>query len=99
MAFSLNFYNQNRLAVRDYEVPVSGARMAFIQARSDLPRPFLHETRAYWRSRTEGDFSVKLVRGDHWEMLETDELKIVKMVILQELDAIATASELEAAHG
>jgi amino acid adenylation domain-containing protein len=94
-----NVYNQNRLAVRDYEVPVSGARMAFIQARSDLPRPFLHETRAYWRSRTEGDFSVKLVRGDHWEMLETDELKIVKMVILQELDAIATASELEAAHG
>ncbi|WP_027835366.1 non-ribosomal peptide synthetase [Maritalea myrionectae] len=94
-----NVYNQNRLAVRDYEVPVSGARMAFIQARSDLPRPFLHETRAYWRSRTDGEFSVKLVRGDHWEMLESDELKIVKNVMLKELDAIAPASELEVANG
>jgi amino acid adenylation domain-containing protein len=94
-----NVYNQNRLAVRDYEVPVSSARLAFIQARSDLPRPFLHETRAYWRSRTTGDFSVKLVRGDHWDMLETDELKIVKRVILAELDAIAPVSELEVANG
>lgn len=86
-------YNHNRLTVRDYDVPVSAARIAFIQALSDLPRSFLHEVRRYWKSRTTGAFSTRLVRGDHWEMLETAELETVKTVILAELSAIGGAVE------
>jgi amino acid adenylation domain-containing protein len=84
-----NVYNHNRLTVRDYEVPVSGARTAFVQARSDVPRVYLHEARAYWKSRTTGAFRARLVRGDHWDMLETTELETVRNVIAAELDALS----------
>ncbi len=81
-------YNQNRLAVRDYAVPPTDARLAYIQALSDLPRSYLRESRKYWKSRTNSNFAVNLVRGDHWEMLETDELETVKTVIMNELAAL-----------
>ncbi|MGJ8628725.1 MAG: amino acid adenylation domain-containing protein [Sulfitobacter sp.] len=83
-----NVYNHNRLTVRDYDVPPSAARLAFVQARSDLPRFYLHKARQYWKSRGTGPFRAKLVRGDHWDMLETAELETVKKVIDTELCAL-----------
>ena len=90
-----NVYNHNRLTVRDYEVPVSGARLAYVQALSDLPRSYLHQSRRYWNSRTRGPFSACLVRGDHWEMLETEELKTVQRVVLSEFAAMGVSTQTE----
>ncbi|QUJ76789.1 amino acid adenylation domain-containing protein [Sulfitobacter albidus] len=86
-------YNHNRLSVRDYDVPLSAARTVFIQALSDLPRSFLHEVRRYWRGRTTGDLTARLVRGDHWDMLETQELRIVTRLITRETDRLTGAPE------
>ena len=45
--------------------------------------------------RVRGGFLVKLVHGDHWEMLETDEVRRVSALLRRELatlsDATATA--------
>jgi thioesterase domain-containing protein len=76
-------YNHNRLCVRDYAVPSTGAQTVFLQARSDLSRPVLHETRRFWRARAKGGLDVRLVRGDHWDMLETEELARVRAAVLR----------------
>lgn len=86
-------YNHNRLCMRDYEVPITKARTVFIQAHSELPRPELHKMRRYWKSRTAGEYLARLVRGDHWDMLETDELKIVRQIIMQEISRFSLTSE------
>ena len=83
-----NVYNHNRLAVRDYAVPISGARTVFIQALSDLPRTFLHDVRRYWKGRTTKDLTARLVRGDHWDMLETRELQTVTRMITREISSL-----------
>ncbi|WP_422377766.1 amino acid adenylation domain-containing protein [Roseibium sp.] len=86
-------YNQNRLSVREYEVPPTKARTVFIQAVSDLPRPALHETRRFWKRRALGGLSVRLVRGDHWDMLETEELETVRQAVLTEASILEGADE------
>ncbi|MEP5761235.1 MAG: amino acid adenylation domain-containing protein [Litoreibacter sp.] len=88
-----NVYNHNRLSVRDYAVPVSAARTIFIQALSDLPRPFLHEVRRYWQGRTTNDLLSRLVRGDHWEMLESQELETVERLIAGEISFLSRLSK------
>ena len=88
-------YNHNRLTMRDYVAPPCPLRVVLVQAMGGRDRPFLREARGYWQRRVRGGFLVKLVHGDHWEMLETDEVRRVSALLRRELatlsDATATA--------
>ncbi|MBA2672238.1 amino acid adenylation domain-containing protein [Ramlibacter sp.] len=81
-------YNHNRMTVRDYECPPQPGRVVLVQALGGRDRPFLREIRGFWRRHAQGSFLVKLVHGDHWEMLETAEVQRVGKTIRQELRRI-----------
>ncbi|HYD78355.1 MAG TPA: amino acid adenylation domain-containing protein [Paucimonas sp.] len=80
-----NIYNHNRACVRDYEVPASAARLVLVQAIGGRDRPFLREGSAFWRRRALGTWRMELVRGDHWELLETAEVMRVSRLLRREL--------------
>ena len=78
-------YNHNRMTRRHYQVPDTQARVVLIQAMGGRDRNFLREGRAFWRRRAQAGLRVRLVHGDHWEMLETAEVKRVDRTLRQEL--------------
>ncbi|MET1077653.1 MAG: amino acid adenylation domain-containing protein [Pseudomonas sp.] len=78
-------YNHNRLCVATYACPPAAGRIVLVQAQEGRPRAALHELRRFWRRRAAGGYRVKLVRGDHWDMLETAEVLRVGKTIQQEL--------------
>ncbi|MES2936896.1 MAG: amino acid adenylation domain-containing protein [Pseudomonadota bacterium] len=84
-------YNHNRMSVRDYECPPQPGRVVLVQALGGRDRPFLREIRRFWRRRAQGAFLVKLVHGDHWEMLETAEVVRVGKTIRDEMCRFARA--------
>jgi amino acid adenylation domain-containing protein len=83
-------YNHNRLTVGDYDFPDLPGRLVFVQARSGLTRAELKDQRRFWRERTRGDYLTKLVKGDHWEMLENEE--IFRVARLMEREALRMAT-------
>jgi len=81
-----HIYNHNRLSMRDYLTPPSQARLVLVQAMGGRDKAFWREARAFWRRRAAGgQFLVKLVHGDHWEMLETAEVLRVSALLQSEL--------------
>ncbi|MDK2126025.1 non-ribosomal peptide synthetase [Parachitinimonas caeni] len=91
-----HIYNHNRLTMRDYLTPPTAARLVLIQAMGGRDRPFWREARAFWRRRAQAGFLVKLVHGDHWEMLETAEVLRVAKVLRGELARLARQQAREA---
>lgn len=84
-------YNHNRLTVGDYDFPDLPGRLVFVQARSGLTRNELKDQRRFWRERTQGDYLTKLVKGDHWEMLENEEIFRVALLMEREAQRMAAA--------
>lgn len=91
----LNVYNHHRVTARDYDVPVSPARVVLMQATavedSDGEDGIgaAERLRAFWRDRARGEFTVEPVACGHWDMLESDELPRVAAVLTAELDRLA----------
>ncbi|KZL01846.1 Dimodular nonribosomal peptide synthase [Pseudovibrio sp. Ad5] len=77
-------YNHNRACVPDYDCQPLDARVVFIQALGSLNKGFLHQLRQFWIERATGGFMTRLVRGDHWELLESEEIQRVKKAISYE---------------
>ncbi|HEV7369245.1 amino acid adenylation domain-containing protein [Arenibaculum sp.] len=87
-----NVYNHNRMTVADYECPSQTGRVVLVQAQEGRDRAFLHELRRFWRRRAGGGFLATLVRGDHWEMLETAEVLRVSRTIRRELQHLGAGA-------
>ncbi|SFU05520.1 amino acid adenylation domain-containing protein [Pseudovibrio denitrificans] len=77
-------YNHNRSCVPSYECQPLEVRVVFVQALGSLNKDFLHELRQFWIERVTGSFMTRLVRGDHWELLESEEIQRVKKAISYE---------------
>ncbi|NLR76425.1 non-ribosomal peptide synthetase [Leeia aquatica] len=83
-------YNHHLLTMRDYVAPACPVRVVLVQAMGGKSRPELHEVRQYWLERVAAhDWRVKLVHGDHWDMLESAEVRRVTVVLLQEWSRLA----------
>ncbi|RED45826.1 non-ribosomal peptide synthetase [Aestuariispira insulae] len=88
-------YNHNRMSVPGYDCPAHDGRVVFVQAMGNHPRALLHELRKFWRDRTT-DMLVTLVRGDHWELLETEEINRVASLMKREFDLLSSRSSAPA---
>ncbi|SDQ31239.1 non-ribosomal peptide synthetase [Pseudovibrio sp. Tun.PSC04-5.I4] len=77
-------YNHNRSCVPSYDCQPLEARVVFIQALGTLDKTYLHELRKFWIERVSGSFMTRLVRGDHWELLESSEIQRVTKAIYHE---------------
>lgn len=87
-------YNHNRMTARDYDVPVSPARLVFVEAAADGPGGEDGAgVRGFWQRRAEGGLVVEPAACGHWDLLESDEVPHVARTILAELERMpATAS-------
>jgi hypothetical protein len=80
-----HIYNHNRLTMRDYLAPPAPLRLVLLQAVAGRDEDFLREVRAFWRRRAGAGFEVHLAHCDHWEMLETAEVRQVAELLRAEL--------------
>jgi amino acid adenylation domain-containing protein len=84
-------YNHNRLTMRDYLTPPSPARLVLLQAVANREAEDVEQAQQFWGRRV-GDLSsawkVETVHCDHWEILESDEVRGVAALITTELDRL-----------
>lgn len=76
-------YNHNRLTSRDYLTPPSPARLVLLQAVANREPDDVREAQEFWGRRAlgPGGLAVEVVDCDHWEILETDEVRGVAALI------------------
>ncbi|MYZ34218.1 MULTISPECIES: non-ribosomal peptide synthetase [unclassified Streptomyces] len=85
-------YNHNRMTARDYEVPVSPARLVFVQATEDGDGGEDGSAVAsFWERRAGGGLVVEPVGCGHWDLLESDEVPRVAELIAAELARMPAA--------
>ncbi|TBO60309.1 amino acid adenylation domain-containing protein [Streptomyces kasugaensis] len=93
-----HIYNHNRLTMRDYPAPSSSARLVLLQAVGDGPdTDHLRAVRAFWHRRADAELLVEQVPCDHWEMLETAEVRRVAALISSELARFPVSRPLPSA--
>ncbi|MEO7261300.1 MAG: amino acid adenylation domain-containing protein [Jatrophihabitantaceae bacterium] len=93
-------YNHNRLTMRNYLTPPSAARLALLQAAGNRDEASVRQALEFWRRRADdapGGLTVDVVDCDHWEILETDEVRGVAALIGRELDCLSDAALSDAA--
>ncbi|HST47696.1 amino acid adenylation domain-containing protein [Jatrophihabitans sp.] len=83
-------YNNNRLTMRDYLTPPSPARLVLLQAVANRDPADVAEALEFWtrRAGVPTGLTVEVVECDHWEILETDEVRGVAALIEAEFDAL-----------
>ncbi|HEX8768944.1 MAG TPA: alpha/beta fold hydrolase, partial [Jatrophihabitans sp.] len=84
-------YNHNRLTMRDYLTPPSPARLVLLQAVANRDSADVRQALDFWGRRAGQGLTVEVVHCDHWEILETDEVRRVAALIDGELDCLAAA--------
>ncbi|MEO6504016.1 MAG: alpha/beta fold hydrolase, partial [Jatrophihabitantaceae bacterium] len=85
-------YNHNRLTMRDYLTPPSTARLVLLQAVANRDSDSVRQALEFWGRRAgdaPGGLTVEVVDCDHWEILETDEVRGVAALIERELDCLS----------
>jgi amino acid adenylation domain-containing protein len=82
-------YNHNRLTMRDYLTPPSPARLVLLQAVANRDEASVRQALEFWGRRAGQGLAVQVVDCDHWEILETDEVRGVAALIGRELDCLA----------
>jgi len=84
-------YNNNRLSMRDYLTPPSPARLVLLQAVANRDPDDVTEALEFWtrRAGAPDGLRVEVVECDHWEILETDEVRGVAALIEAEFAALA----------
>ncbi|MDQ1722639.1 MAG: hypothetical protein QOI26_2373 [Pseudonocardiales bacterium] len=85
-------YNHNRLTMRDYLTPPSPARLVLLQAVANRDEASIRQALEFWGRRAGPRLTVQVVDCDHWEILETDEVRGVAALIGRELDALSGAA-------
>ncbi|WP_161990268.1 non-ribosomal peptide synthetase [Streptomyces alboflavus] len=79
-------YNNNRGAIAAYAPPPTSARTVFVQAmEEEMPEAYRTEVREFWGRRAGGGYLVEPLACDHWEMLESDEVRQVAALVRSEL--------------
>ncbi|WP_051852243.1 non-ribosomal peptide synthetase [Streptomyces aureocirculatus] len=79
-------YNNNRRAIAAYAAPPSAARTVFVQAvEEEMPEAYRTQVREFWERRAGGGYHVEPLACDHWEMLESDEVRQVAALVRSEL--------------
>ncbi|MBJ3809706.1 non-ribosomal peptide synthetase [Streptomyces flavofungini] len=79
-------YNNNRGAIATYAPPPTPARTVFVQAvEEEAPEAYRKEVREFWGRRAGGGYLVEPLPCDHWEMLESDEVRRVAALVRSEL--------------
>ena len=86
-------YNHNRLTMRDYLTPPSPARLVLLQAVANRDAADVQQAQEFWARRAGQGLTVEVVDCDHWEILETDEVRGVAALIGRELDCLTNAAE------
>jgi amino acid adenylation domain-containing protein len=83
-------YNHNRLTMRDYLTPPSPARLVLLQAVANRDPADVAEALRFWtrRAGAPGGLTGEVVDCDHWEILETDEVRGVAALIEAEFDGL-----------
>ncbi|MDQ1740341.1 MAG: hypothetical protein QOE53_1993, partial [Pseudonocardiales bacterium] len=87
-----HIYNHNRLTMRDYLTPPSSARLVLLQAVANRDDESVRQALEFWGRRARnapGGLTVEVVRCDHWEILESDEVRGVAGLIGRELDCLS----------
>ncbi len=87
-------YNNNRLSMREYLTPPSPARLVLLQAVANREPEDVAQALEFWtrRAGAPSGLTVQVVECDHWEILETDEVRGVAALIEAEFDALTVAS-------
>ena len=88
-----HIYNHNRLTMRDYLTPPSPARLVLLQAVANRDAADVEQAQQFWARRAGQGLMVEVVDCDHWEILETDEVRGVAALIVRELDCLSGAVE------
>jgi thioesterase domain-containing protein len=83
-----NIYNHNRLTMRDYLAPPSSLPLVLLQSTGGRDEDFLHEVQEFWRRRAGPGFRLEFTGTDHWELLESAEVRRVAELLLDELDRV-----------
>ncbi|MFH8989597.1 amino acid adenylation domain-containing protein [Streptomyces sp. NPDC017940] len=79
-------YNNNRCAIAAYVAPPTAARTVFVQAvEEEMPEAYRTQVREFWERRAGGGYHVEPLACDHWEMLESDEVRRVAALVRSEL--------------
>jgi hypothetical protein len=87
-----HIYNHNRLTMRDYLTPPSAARLVLLQAVANRDSESVRQALDFWGRRAvdaPDGLTVEVVQCDHWEILETDEVRGVAALISRELDVLS----------
>ncbi|HEX8306127.1 MAG TPA: alpha/beta fold hydrolase, partial [Jatrophihabitans sp.] len=87
-----HIYNHNRLTMRDYLTPPSRARLVLLQAVANRDAADVEQAQEFWGRRAvdaPGGLTVEVVDCDHWEILESDEVRGVAALIGRELDCLS----------
>ncbi|HEX8078891.1 MAG TPA: amino acid adenylation domain-containing protein [Jatrophihabitans sp.] len=95
-------YNHNRLTMRDYLTPPSPARLVLLQAVANRDPDSVRQALEFWGRRAAdapGGLTVEVVHCDHWEILETDEVRGVATLIDRELDCLSAPESAVPASG
>ncbi|HEY0166884.1 MAG TPA: amino acid adenylation domain-containing protein [Jatrophihabitans sp.] len=90
-------YNHNRLSMRDYLTPPSPARLVLLQAVANRDEASVRQALEFWQRRAGQGLAVEVVDCDHWEILETDEVRGVAALIGRELDCLSRPDEVGSA--
>jgi thioesterase domain-containing protein len=89
-------YNHNRLSMRDYLTPPSPARLVLLQAVANRDAADVEQAQQFWGRRTHDGLTIEVVHCDHWEILESDEVRGVAALISTELDRLDRLDRLSA---
>jgi thioesterase domain-containing protein len=83
-------YNHNRLTMRDYLSPPSPAPLVLLQAVANRDPADVAQALEFWTRRAGAPtgLTVEVVECDHWEILETDEVRGVAALIEAEFAAL-----------
>jgi len=85
-------YNHNRLSMREYLTPPSPARLVLLQAVANRDAADVEQAQRFWGQRAvdvPGGLAIEVVDCDHWEILESDEVRGVAALIRAELDQLS----------
>jgi amino acid adenylation domain-containing protein len=82
-------YNHNLSTLLRYVVPNSPVRVVLVHALGGRNSEFMRYTRQFWVRRAHAGFHLKLVHGDHWEMLESKEVLRVARLLRREFDRMS----------
>jgi thioesterase domain-containing protein len=74
--------------MRDYLTPPSPAPLVLLQAVANRDAEDAEQAQRFWGRRTEQDLTVEVVHCDHWEILESDEVRGVATLITTEVERL-----------